>query len=100
VRSEDHDHVSTVLLRRRLDETEVLDVQPSLDRPPPPAATQVSSTFGGPLFWLALAAFICLVSFLAMYHEMWRDEVRALSVAVHATTIPAIIAGRSFPRWI
>lgn len=34
--------------------------------------------------WLALAGFIVLTGFLAMNHVMWRDEVRALSVAIHS----------------
>jgi hypothetical protein len=32
--------------------------------------------------WILLAAFTALIVILSFYHEMWRDEVRALSVAV------------------
>ncbi len=34
--------------------------------------------------WIPLAVFIALTSFVATRHEMWRDEVRALSVAIRA----------------
>ena len=36
--------------------------------------------------WLALAAFLALTTVLAINHVMWRDEVRALSVAIHSTS--------------
>ena len=38
------------------------------------------------LEWVALIAFVVLTTFLAIYHVMWRDEVRALSVAIHSTS--------------
>src|SRR5512138_599782 len=31
--------------------------------------------------WIALAGYIALLVVLSLHHEMWRDEVRALSVA-------------------
>ena len=36
--------------------------------------------------WFPLLAFIALTSALAVNHVMWRDEVRALSVAIHSAT--------------
>lgn len=45
----------------------------------------------GPLYWLALLAFVGITSFLASHHEMWRDEVRAFSVAIRATSVPGLL---------
>ncbi|MEO7368259.1 MAG: hypothetical protein ABIZ36_09900, partial [Gemmatimonadaceae bacterium] len=36
--------------------------------------------------WMPFVAFVALTSFLATRHEMWRDEVRALSIATRAAT--------------
>jgi len=36
--------------------------------------------------WIALLAFVALTTVLEFYHVMWRDEVRALSVAIHSTS--------------
>ncbi len=36
--------------------------------------------------WVAFIAFVALTTFLAINHVMWRDEVRALSVAIHSTS--------------
>lgn len=36
--------------------------------------------------WVAFAAFLALTITLAANHVMWRDEVRALSVAIHSTS--------------
>jgi hypothetical protein len=36
--------------------------------------------------WIPLAVFSTLTAFLASRHEMWRDEVRALSVATRASS--------------
>ena len=55
------------------------------------AGTQSPRRFDGPLYWLALLVFVGLTSFLASHHEMWRDEVRAFSVAIRATSIPALL---------
>ena len=52
--------------------------------------TESPRRFEGPLFWLALLAFVVVTTLLAMHHEMWRDEVRAFSVAIRATSIPAL----------
>jgi hypothetical protein len=43
--------------------------------------------------WIILGAYVALVVLLSMFHEMWRDEVRALSVAIDAPSWPAMIAG-------
>ena len=36
--------------------------------------------------WLALGGYAVMLTALAMRHEMWRDEVRALSVATRASS--------------
>jgi hypothetical protein len=36
------------------------------------------------IVWFAFAGFIVLTGLLAMNHVMWRDEVRAFSVAIHS----------------
>jgi hypothetical protein len=53
--------------------------------------TESPRRFQGPFFWLALLVFVGLTSLLALNHEMWRDEVRAFSVAINATSIPALL---------
>lgn len=40
--------------------------------------------------WLSLSAFIALTTTVATHHEMWRDEVRAFSVATRAASWPAL----------
>lgn len=55
------------------------------------AGTKSPRRFDGPVYWLALLAFVGLTSFLAMRHEMWRDEVRAFSVATSAQSITALL---------
>ena len=40
--------------------------------------------------WLPLGAFIALIIFVATRHEMWRDEVRAFSVATKAPSWSAL----------
>lgn len=45
-----------------------------------------------PIIWGALAGYVALVVLLALHHEMWRDEVRALSVAKGAESWPSLIA--------
>ena len=54
------------------------------------AGTESPRRLEGPVFWLALLLFVGLTAFLATHHEMWRDEVRAFSVAIRATSIPAL----------
>ncbi|HEY8061791.1 MAG TPA: hypothetical protein VID74_03285 [Gemmatimonadales bacterium] len=48
--------------------------------PDSPAATQERLAL-----WLVFAGYIAIVVFAAAHHEMWRDEVRALSVARDAS---------------
>jgi hypothetical protein len=38
----------------------------------------------GPALWTTLAVYSILLLVLGYYHEMWRDEVRAFSVAINA----------------
>jgi hypothetical protein len=38
------------------------------------------------VLWLAMAAYVALTVTLALNHVMWRDEVRALSVAIHSAS--------------
>lgn len=40
--------------------------------------------------WLSLAAFIAFTAAVATHHEMWRDEVRAFSVATRAASWSAL----------
>lgn len=40
----------------------------------------------GRVLWLSLLAFVALTTTLALNHVMWRDEVRALSVAIHSAS--------------
>lgn len=42
--------------------------------------------------WIPLAVFFTLTSFLASRHEMWRDEVRALSVSTKASSWTQLFA--------
>ena len=42
--------------------------------------------------WLLLGAYVALIVALSFYHEMWRDEVRALSVAIDAPSWGAMFA--------
>lgn len=43
--------------------------------------------------WLAMALYSALLGILAFYHEMWRDEVRAFSVAIHARSWGELVTG-------
>lgn len=62
----------------------------SLARPPDDGESSALPTPSEPApisvraLWLSLAAFVAFTSALATRHEMWRDEVRAFSVAIRA----------------
>ena len=51
-----------------------------------PSAIGQRASATGRVEWLALAAFIALTTILELNHVMWRDEVRALSVAIHSAS--------------
>ena len=42
--------------------------------------------------WILLGAYVALILLLSVYHELWRDEVRALSVAIDAPSWSAMFA--------
>ncbi len=42
--------------------------------------------------WVLLGAYVALILLLSVYHELWRDEVRALSVAIDAPSWSAMLA--------
>ena len=42
--------------------------------------------------WILLGAFAALIVFLSFFHEMWRDEVRAWTVATDAASWGAMFA--------
>jgi hypothetical protein len=42
--------------------------------------------------WVLLGAYVALIVLLSVYHELWRDEVRALSVAIDAPSWAAMFA--------
>lgn len=50
------------------------------------ARRETSEPVNSKRVWFALGAFIALTATLALRHEMWRDEVRALSVATQAAS--------------
>lgn len=52
----------------------------------PPAIGQRASATEIRIEWIAFAVFLSLTITLAANHVMWRDEVRALSVAIHSTS--------------
>jgi hypothetical protein len=42
--------------------------------------------------WILLGGYVALIVLLSFHHEMWRDEVRALSVAIDAPSWSAMLA--------
>jgi hypothetical protein len=42
--------------------------------------------------WVLLGAYVALIFLLSVYHELWRDEVRALSVAIDAPSWAAMLS--------
>jgi len=42
--------------------------------------------------WILLGGYVALIVLLSFYHEMWRDEVRALSVAIDSPSWGAMLA--------
>ncbi|MEO8192550.1 MAG: hypothetical protein ABI681_01785 [Gemmatimonadales bacterium] len=58
---------------------------------PSPADEVDSERISARSLWLAMGAYVALVVTLALRHEMWRDEVRAFSVATKAGSWSALL---------